>query len=397
MKILLINDYGMLVGGAETMLLALRKGFEARGHTVRFFASSSRPINLPNQADFRCFGTNSRWQTLSMTANPSAYLNLRRALDSFRPDVVYVKMFLWQLSPLILPLLRNIPSIYNISTYKPICPLGTKLLPEGIPCRVRAGLACLSNHCLSPQAWVPLIFELQLWRRWRNAFDVFVVETAALKSILIAEDIQPVEVILPGVPFRPTRPALTDPPTVVFAGRLVLTKGVDVLIRAFAWVVEKIPEARLIIAGDGEERAQLEKLIEDLGLQSRVEMLGHLGTKQIERIFGRAWVQVVPSRWAEPFGFVALEAMMRGTAVIASDTGGLGETVRDGESGRLVPPGNAAALADALFEILQNRDCAERWGQAGREIAVERYGVAACASRLESIYESLLKTKANHG
>ena len=393
MKILLINDYGVPMGGAESMLLALREGLQERGHTVRFFASNARPINLPNQADYQCFGTNSRWQTLTMAANPSAYLNLRRALASFQPDVVHVKMFLWQLSPLILPLLRDVPSIYNIATYKPICPLGTKLLPNGNPCRVRAGAPCLSNHCLSPQAWAPLIFELKLWRRWRSAFDVFVVETDMLKSLLLAEDIQPVEVILPGVPSRALRPPLAYPPTIAFAGRLVPVKGADVLIRAYAHVVKKISDARLIMAGEGEERARLEKLTGDLGLGSRVEMLGHVSTEQMEKIFDAAWVQAVPSLWAEPFGFVAAEAMMRGTAVIASDTGGLREIVRDGETGRLVPPGSVDALADALVEILQDRARAERWGRAGREIALERYGMAAWVDQLEKIYESLLEKR----
>lgn len=396
MKILLINDYGVPVGGAETMLLALRDGLRERGHTVRFFASNARPVDLPNQADAQCFGTNSRWQTLTMAANPSAYLNLRRALEAFQPDIVHVKMFQWQLSPLIIPLLREIPSIYNIATYKPICPLGTKLLPDGSPCRVRAGTICLSNHCLSPQAWAPMLFELKLWRLWRSAFDVFMVETDALKSTLLAEDIQPVEIVLPGVPFRALRPALANPPTISFAGRLVAVKGIAVLIRAFERVAQRISDARLIIAGEGEERARLEKLTRDLGLEYRVQMLGHLSNEPMEKIFDAAWVQVVPSLWAEPFGFVAAEAMMRGTAVIASDAGGLRDIVRDGETGRLVPPGNVDALANALVDILQDRACAERWGRAGREIALRRYGVAACVNQMERIYESLLEKKNQH-
>src|SRR3954471_4377221 len=103
MKILLVHDYAMPVGGAEIRTLALRSALRRRGHDARLLASSAGLKPGQSQADYLCFGTLSRYRTLVQTLNPSAAWRLRRVLAEFRPDVVHVRMFLTQLSPLILP------------------------------------------------------------------------------------------------------------------------------------------------------------------------------------------------------------------------------------------------------------------------------------------------------
>ena len=130
MRILLVNDYATPTAGAERITLDLRDGLRARGHDVRVFASRAQLIAGESFADATCYGTNSRVQTLTSTVNPSAARTLRRVLREFAPDVVQVHMFLWQLSPSILPLLRGVPSIYWAMTFKAVCPTGLKWLPS---------------------------------------------------------------------------------------------------------------------------------------------------------------------------------------------------------------------------------------------------------------------------
>ncbi|MGB3650254.1 MAG: glycosyltransferase family 4 protein [Rivularia sp. (in: cyanobacteria)] len=123
MKILLLNDVGTATGGAETQMLSLRDNLRSLSHDVRLFSSEAKPVaDSPLLSEYSCFGTNSLFQVVSQTANVSAYVNLRRALDEFQPDVVHVRMFMWQLSPLILPLLKNVPCLYQTAVYKAICP-----------------------------------------------------------------------------------------------------------------------------------------------------------------------------------------------------------------------------------------------------------------------------------
>ncbi|MGG6266419.1 glycosyltransferase family 4 protein [Leptolyngbya sp. AN03gr2] len=391
MKVLLLHDYGTAIGGAELMMLALRDGLRQRGHDARLFTTRAEGTGM--QADYDCFGTTSRYRTLLQTANPWAFWRLRQVLAEFQPDVVHVRMFLTQLSPLILPLLKPFRSLYHLAWYRPICPIGTKMLPDGTACTNDWGKACLD--CLPVWDWSALMLQMNLWQHWRDAFNLIVANSGAVKQQLISQGISPIEVVWNGIPVRPVRPALTSPPTVVFAGRLVPEKGIDLLLSAFAKVVQQIPEARLLIAGDGAERDRILSLIYSLNLHSNVSLLGHLSRSDLEQAFSTAWVQVVPSRWAEPFGIVAAEAMMRGTAVIASRAGGLAEIVRDGQTGFLVPPGEVEPLAEALLKVLQNRELAEQMGHTGRTIALSQFSEGAFVDRFIELYQQLLQNSAH--
>ncbi|MGH7792797.1 MAG: glycosyltransferase family 4 protein, partial [Thermodesulfobacteriota bacterium] len=100
--------------------------------------------------------------------------------------------------------------------------------------------------------------------------------------------------------------------------------------------------------------------------------------------------QAVPSLWAEPFGLVAIEAMMRGTAVVGSSTGGLREIVQDAKTGFLIPPGNVDTLAEALLKLLSNRELAEEMGRAGHKLAKEHFSEAAYVDRFIRFYQTII-------
>ncbi len=390
MRILLVSDYATPTGGAELMILSLREALRRRGHDARLFASSARPLGALSQADYECFGISSRLRGLVQVANPSAYLRLRNVLAQFRPDVVHVRLFLSQLSPAILPLLRDTPAIYHVAWYRPICPIGTKMLPDGSPCREPAGAACLRNRCFPAYAWPTAMLQMKLWRHWRDAFDLIVANSDATRRRLEAEAIEPVEVIWNGVPVQPARRHLSPRPTIVFAGRLVPEKGADVLVEAFAMLRARIPEARLVIAGDGPEWNRLQAHISRLRLNGSVDLLGYLSRPDLEERFRDAWIQVVPSRWEEPFGIAAAEALMRGAALVASRTGGLSEIVQHGQTGILVPPGDSGALTEALVSLLENPLRVESMGKNGRDFALRHLTEDAFVDRFEKLYQRLL-------
>ncbi len=390
MRILLVNDYGTPTGGAELLWLGLRAQLQALGHEVRLLTSRAEPGGARSLADEHCAGTTGRWRTVLQSANPAACMTLRRLLSSFQPDVVHVGIFLTQLSPLILPLLRLIPAVHTAMWYRTICPKGTRLLPDAGECRAEAGQACLQSGCLPYRDWLPLMFQMRLWRRNQGVFDRVVPISEAVRTRLVEGGIACTNPILPGVPETPSRPPLSSPPTAAFAGRLVPEKGVLPLLQAFTLARRRIPEARLAILGDGPERPQLEREAVRLGVADAVRFGGHLDRKPMERALASAWVQVVPSLWAEPFGLVAAEAAMRGTAVIATRSGGLEEIVRDGTTGTLVPPGDVAALAESLVFFLTRREMAERMGAAARQEAQHRFSEVGMARAYEALYREVL-------
>lgn len=129
----------------------------------------------------------------------------------------------------------------------------------------------------------------------------------------------------------------------------------------------------MLLLGDGVEGQVLKRKIVELGIFDHVYMPGFLSRSEMEELFATAWVQVVPSLWPEPFGTVVIEAMMRGTAVVVSASGGLPELVLENETGLVVPPNDPAALAAALLPILQSWELAEQMGRRAREVAIARH------------------------
>jgi glycosyltransferase involved in cell wall biosynthesis len=388
-KILILNDVAATVGGAETFTLDLRDELRKRGHDARVFASDALGDADGAAADYVCFGTTGELRTLNRVANPRAWLALRAALAEFRPDVVHVRMFMTQLSPLILPLLAGIPSLYHAAWYETICPIGLRLLPDGSVCEFEPGRACRQQGCLSRRAWVALMTQRALWNRWRDVFTLFVANSGAMERRLREHGIGPTRVIWNGVPRRPRRPPLSGPPVVAYAGRFSREKGVGVLVEAFARVRDAVPDATLLLLGDGPERQRLVARAAELGIGDSVRWAGHLGREAMERELESAWAVATPSILEEPFGLAAAEAMMRGTAVVASSHGGLAEIVRDGETGVLVPPSDADALAGALAALLSDRARCESLGAAGHAWAWHRLSRERCADDFLEAYDEI--------
>jgi glycosyltransferase involved in cell wall biosynthesis len=172
-------------------------------------------------------------------------------------------------------------------------------------------------------------------------------------------------------------------PRFLCIGRLIPIKGHVVLLRAFREVLDSRPDARLDIAGRGVLEHGLRDLTRQLGLDDAVSFLGHV--TPVQQAIAQSLAVVVPSL-GEGFGMVALEAMERARPVIAAAIGGLGDLVRDGETGLLVPPGEAGALAEAMLALAADPARAAAMGAEGRARALERFPEARCTERTEEVY-----------
>jgi glycogen(starch) synthase len=176
-------------------------------------------------------------------------------------------------------------------------------------------------------------------------------------------------------------------PVVLGFGRLVRDKGFDLALRAFHVVAQRLPRVRLVLAGDGAARPELEQLAADLGLSDAVRFLGAVAPDQVPHLLDSASLVVVPSRWNEPFGLVALEAALMARPVVAARVGGLAEAVEEGKTGLLVDPEDFVSLADAMLYLLENHEVADRMGATARERAGERFSWNRCVDEYESLYE----------
>jgi phosphatidyl-myo-inositol alpha-mannosyltransferase len=188
--------------------------------------------------------------------------------------------------------------------------------------------------------------------------------------------------------FATAEPADLDPGRrLLFVGRLHRRKGFPVAVEAFRLLAEVRPDIRLIVAGDGEERAAAERL--NPSLRNRVTMLGPVPHDQLPRCYAACDVLVAPSVGGESFGYVLLEAMAGGLPVVASRIPGYDEVVRDGREGFLVPPGNSRAVADAAAKVLDDPALAQTMGDAGRATAA-RYDWGVVAEEIEAAYREAL-------
>ena len=176
-----------------------------------------------------------------------------------------------------------------------------------------------------------------------------------------------------------------DEQRILFFGDWRRAKGLPELLEAFDLVTERLPGARLTIAGtpspDGDPAAVRAWAAERV---DRVELReGYVPFEDVPGHFARARVVATPYVAGSQSGVVHL-AMSSARPVVASDVGELPEAVLDGRTGRIVPAGDVPALADALVEVLGDRELAQRWGEAGRRRAVEELGWEGVAEQVEA-------------
>jgi glycosyltransferase involved in cell wall biosynthesis len=170
---------------------------------------------------------------------------------------------------------------------------------------------------------------------------------------------------------------------VLFIGRLDAVKGVPVLLEAFAALRAQAPGARLTLVGDGPHRAALEAQAASLG--GAVRFTGYLTQEAVAAELAAHDVLVLPS-FAEGVPVVLMEAMASRLPVIATRVGGVAELVEDGVNGFLVPPGDAATLAERLGRLIADPELCRRMGLAGRATVEARHDVRTEAAKLAALF-----------
>jgi glycosyltransferase involved in cell wall biosynthesis len=365
LSVLLVTPRWTRDGGVATHAMTSAEALSRRGVDVRVLAArvhEGEPLagitvhHSPELFDER--------------ATPAA--RVRDALDR-PPDVIHLHQF--EDPDVVAFMGSSAPVLVSVHGYS-ACTSGVYYFRPGEQCTRGHGPGCVPNLLLRGCAHARLPRGLpSAYRRAGRSLqtlrkaDLALSYSSAVDRHLAANDVSPRRVI---PLFTTVSPASgsghADRRRVVFAGRVIAAKGVSVLLRAAREL-----DAELVICGDGLGLPAARRLARRLGVHERVRFTGWLGPHELAQELAEASVVAMPGLWPEPFGLVGIEALAAGRPVVASDTGGVRDWLDDGVSGLCVKPGDPAALARALQELLADPARQQAMGEAGRERVAARF------------------------
>ncbi len=387
-------------GGAEIVAERQARALAGLGHEVRVLAGRLEKGGPFSGRAGVTWVDLEPGDLLSVAPNERARRAFRSLAKTFRPDVVHFHN-LQGLSPrLAADCARlRLPSVLTLHDYWAICFKTRMVKNDGTLCR-RSGIDCLACQEMLHGA-PPLPSPVRNGHVLADLrhVDRFLACSRYLAQRLVESGLPADRVVVqpPGIDLEAFPDCSVERLdagggsgsrrdfTVGYVGQLAEHKGVDVLLRAIALGAE----ARLVLVGAGPDGERLRGLARELGIAGRVDLVGRVDHRRIAEVYRRFDAVAVPSLWAENSPLVIAEAMASGLPVIASDLGGSGELVADGETGYLVPPGDPRALAERIERLRLSPELWRRLGARGRETISDR-SLDADAARLTTIYEQLL-------
>lgn len=359
------------IGGVEMMASRYLPAMQARGYEL-CVVTSHGSLELPDEAEYDRIAVHRfRFQTAlepgrgdELAAELQRVASLKRA---FRPDLVHLNF--------------SDPSVFfHLRTAR----------AWAAPLLVALRVAPPSSASGSPDT---LVGKMLRSASWVTANSEAILSDARR---LVAEITPRSSVVYNGLPLPPLPPSPLpfDPPRLLCLGRLVADKGFDLAVSAFALLAARFPAARLVIAGDGPARAALARQAAELGVAARVDLPGWIAPDDVPALMNTATVVIMPSRWREAFGVVALQAAQMARPVVATRVGGLPEVVAHETTGMLVEKEDRVALANAIAYLLDHSHTAEQMGRAGRERAMSLFSFAQHVDAYDSLYRAMTKETA---
>lgn len=389
MRILHFNEYGPQTGGVEGYIAALIPALDGNGHKSHLVCF--RPAGadeVPPSVSLALPGseTNVTYDALPV---------LQQIITDQRPDIAFIHVVQ---SPAVVDwIARRIPTVAYVHAPYVVCPgSGQYLRRSERTCPRAAGVACLVNAQLEKCCWGRNPYRhvkmLALVRAYVSAYarvSLILVGSRYMRRLLVRNGVPANKIaILPPVLLPEPLPDFTFPADsrmVLFAARLVPEKGLRHLIQALARISGPW---RLLVAGAGEDQQQCQALAATLGLGQRVAFQGWLSEAEMSAAFRACACVAIPSLWPEPFGRIGPEAFAFGRPVVAYDSGGIGEWLRNGEFGYLVAPGDVVGLSDRLELLLASADLRLQMGLAARTKALCSWGASNHIGQLVRFLEN---------
>jgi glycogen(starch) synthase len=352
------------VGGIEVLADQLLPALIHKGHEIQVVTSHG-PMPLPDEESFGALLVRRYpFRALLEGKDPEGMLILRqrlgRLLRELDPDVIHFNGMAASLL-FVLPLVSAGRAAVLVQLHQRLFP--SEELRDSLAVRV----LCRAD-------WVVSVSAAALAQA-RAAVPEIEARSSILRNAVHAPDLIP-------------SPLSFTPPRLLCLGRLTPQKGFDLALRAVAVLTRRFPDVRVVIAGDGDERAPLEALAESLGIDDRCEWRGWVRPGDVAGVIDEAAIVVLSSRY-EGLPLVAIEAAWMARPVVATRVGGMAEVVRHQETGLLVEPENVDELAAALARLLERPEDARRMGTAARRRVESEFAWEECVAAYDALYRQL--------
>ncbi len=388
MRVLHLNEFSSRKGGTEAYIAEVAAALQDAGH-------ESHLIHFKSDRAERMLSSTHVALPAWPAAIEAATHEIDRVIEQFKPDVAYLHVT-WH-PDLVKWLANHLPTVAFIHAPYVACPGSAKYLRNsGQVCEHRAGPVCLWNGQVQRCCWGrnPLRHwrALQLTQAFARAYQhvpAVLVGTDFMRELLTLNGFpaERIDRLSPVLLSGTTLPLpVSNSATALFAGRLVPEKGLQDLIQALASVTA---DWKLIVAGEGPDRAAAQALVDRLGLTPRVQFTGWLNEAQLDEAYRQSACVAYPSRWPEPFGRVGPEAFVRGRPVVAYATGGIPTWLRDSINGYLVPPGDVRLFGQQLQALLSDRALRQRLGQQAYQFAITEWNAAAHVDKLVGVFKAV--------
>ncbi len=409
MKILIVDKYYFVKGGAERYMFELAKVLEANGHEIIPFAMH-HPDSFETKYQ-KYFAANIEYAqnsilgklitfikaTGKMIYSLDARRKLEHLLEKTRPDIAHLHMIDHQLSPSILHALKkyNIPVIQTVHQYKLVCPNYRLYNPTtGKVCE-----RCMAGNLLHPiiqrchkdsviaSAMIALESSLhRLTRIYEKNIDLFHVPSRFMGEKFRQAGVgkNKVRHLFYTINMTDFSPQFAAGHYMLYFGRLADEKGLLTLLRA----AKLYSNAPLYIVGDGPQRSELEIFVEENQL-NQVRFLGLKSGSELEAVVKQARAILVPSEWYDNSPLVIYESFAYGKPVICSEMGGMRELVDHGVNGLHFQAGDAEALARHMAHLWENPERAVELGKAARDKAEREFDPEVHYNKMIEWYSEL--------
>jgi len=365
----------LLIGGTEIQTINFVKTLVSAGYRTTVTCYYEYNSSLVSRME----GTGAKVVLMSLKRSDgilALMANLSKIFKELKPDVVHVQYIAPGLIPIIAARLSGVKRVFA-TVHQPGRPYGWK---SKLLIRIAAQL-CDAFFCNSKsveKSWFGdcQILDPEKIDVMRKHFTIYNgVDSDRIEGIVKQTDKEGLKESL----------NIKDKKVVGVIGRLREEKGQFILLESIKKVVEEMPDAALLVVGDGADRAYLEQAAVELGVNDHVIWLGQKDPDEVFALYGVIDLVVVPSLF-EGFGLTAAEAMTAGKPVVASNVDGLREVIQDGISGLLVPPGNSKALGQAILELLANPAKAASMGERGKKIVETEFSLCRFQSAILGTY-----------